>query len=78
MNCHFRRYCFYLASQLKMTVRELLEKLDSRELAEWMAYDMTQNTEWQKSYQVEKELEESKKMTDMQQLQAFKALLGGK
>ena len=34
-----RRFLFKLAGHLKMTVRELESRMDSRELAEWIAFD---------------------------------------
>ena len=33
-----RQFCFDLARELKMPVGELLDRMDSRELTEWMAY----------------------------------------
>jgi hypothetical protein len=33
-----RKFYFRLAAHLGMTVRELLSRLDSRELSEWIAY----------------------------------------
>lgn len=33
-----RLFCFRLAGHLGMTVRQLLDSLDSAELTEWMAY----------------------------------------
>ncbi|MDQ7019612.1 MAG: DUF4035 domain-containing protein [Robiginitomaculum sp.] len=33
-----RRFAFRLAAQLGCTVRELLARIDARELAEWQAY----------------------------------------
>lgn len=78
MNRHFRRYCFALASRLKMTVKRLLKELDSHEIAEWMAYDMTCNQDWIKQYEHDQELERSKQMSPEEKLAAFKALLKGK
>ncbi len=34
-----RQFHFRLAAELGMTVRELLARMDSRELSEWMAFD---------------------------------------
>lgn len=47
---HSRRYYFGLAERLGMTVRELLERIDARELSEWMAYDLTQCDKWAEEY----------------------------
>ena len=77
MNCHFRRYCFHLASKLRMTVRQLMSNLDSGEISEWMANDMTQSDEWLESYNKDLELQKSKEMDDNQKLEAFKRMLGG-
>lgn len=33
-----RRFAFALAGHLKMTVRELMQRMDSAELTEWRAY----------------------------------------
>lgn len=33
-----RRFCFALARELGMTVRQLLVSLDSAELSEWLAF----------------------------------------
>lgn len=78
MDRHFRRYCFYLAERLKMTVKELLQRMDSKELSEWMAYDMTNEKEWSDKYNSDKELEKSRAMSKEEKLAAFKKLLGGK
>lgn len=74
MNCHFRRYCFYLAERLKMTVNELLSRMTSKEISEWMAYDRTNSQEWLDAYNREKELESFDPQLQAQQL---KQLLGG-
>jgi len=78
MRLPFRRYCFYLASRLKMSVTRLMSELDSREIAEWMAYDKTNDEEWIKQYNKELELEMSRQMSDEQKLLAFKKLLGSR
>jgi hypothetical protein len=33
-----------------MTVREMLKRMDARELAEWAAYDRTNDEEWVKNH----------------------------
>lgn len=76
MHQHFRRYCFRLADRLKMSVQELLNTLNSAEIAEWMAYDVTCSEEWVENYNKELELEMSRNMSDDEKLQAFKTLLG--
>lgn len=77
MHQHFRRYCFHLAAKLKMSVRTLLNEMDSLEIAEWMAYDLTCSDEWKEQYDKERQREKSKEMSDEETLAAFKALLGG-
>lgn len=78
MRLPFRRYCFYLASRLKMTVKQLLDTMDSKEIMEWMAYDMTNDEKWLENYNKERELELSRQMSDEEKLNAFKKMLGGK
>lgn len=78
MRRHFRRYCFSLAERLRMSVKELLDKLDSDEISEWMAYDLTNNPEWRAKWDKDLELEHSKNMTSEEKLNAFKRLFKGK
>ena len=65
----FKRYCFNLAERLGMPRRELLEKHDSHELTELMAYDLTMNDEWRDSYL-------RQQMTDEDKNMAIKKLFG--
>ena len=58
MQRHFRRYYFLLAERLHMTVTQLLNNLDSHELSEWMAYDMTTDEEWVKEYRMQQQTAE--------------------
>jgi hypothetical protein len=60
-----------------MTVKKLLEELDSKEISEWMAYDLTQNQKWLDKYKNDKELEESRAMSLSERAAAFKRLLKG-
>ena len=39
------RFYFSLARELRMTVREMLEKMSSKEMAYWMAYFRIENEE---------------------------------
>ncbi len=78
MHRHFRRYCFRLAEKLKMSVNQVLTTMDSTEITEWMAYDLTCSEEWLKAYEKEKELEASREMSDEQRLDTLKQMLGGK
>ncbi len=74
MNCHFRSYCFHLAEKLNMTVHQLQTTLDSGEISEWMAYELTQSDVWIEKYNKEKELELSKQMSQEERTEAFKRL----
>lgn len=78
MSLPYKRYCYYLASRLKMSVKRLLSELDSNEISTWMAYDMTNDDKWLANYNKERELELSRQMSDEEKLNAFKKLLGGK
>ena len=77
MSRHFRRYCFMLADRLKMTVSRLLDELDSSEIAEWMAYDMTCDKDWIAKYNREKELERTKSLSQEERLKIFKQIFRG-
>lgn len=77
MHRQFRRYCFYLADRLKMSVKKLLKELDSHEIAEWMAYDLTNNKEWISKYNKQLELEASRQMSQEDKVAAFKRLFKG-
>jgi hypothetical protein len=70
-----RRFCFYLATRLKMTVAELLDRVDSRELTEWMAYELTSNEDWQKKYGTTKEVDMLESMTEEQRTEYLKEQL---
>lgn len=60
-----------------MTVKQLLEELDSGEIAEWMAYDLTCDTEWLKKYNKNQELERSKQLSPEEKLKIFKQIFKG-
>ncbi len=77
MTRQFRRYCFSLAERLGMTVKRLLDTMDSQEISEWMAFDLTNNEEWLKAYNQQREMELDKQRTDEQRLAAFKRVFRG-
>jgi hypothetical protein len=77
MGRHFRRYCFYLAEKLKMSVSQIME-LDSREISEWMAYDLTNNPEWVQKYNKQLELDKFAELSVEDQASAFKRFFKGK
>lgn len=71
-----RRYCFSLAERLGCTVAELLNKIDSQELAEWVAYDRTNDEDWSKAYIKECERLKSSQASDEAKTRALKSLFG--
>lgn len=71
-------FCFHLASKLGMSVYTLLHTMDSKEISEWMAYEISQSPERLEQRQKERELERARNMSDDEQLAAFRAMLKGK
>jgi hypothetical protein len=76
MSRPLRRYLFSLAERLSMPVKELEQTLTLDEVAEWLAYDLSNSDEWLAAYMRQKELEASRKLSREQQIIAFKRLLG--
>lgn len=75
--CHpFRRYCFFLGEKLGKSLKEI-QALDSAEITEWMAYDLTNDETWLEKYKQEQELERQRAMSDQEKARLFKQLLGG-
>ena len=68
----FRNYCYMLAEKLGMSVKRLLTEMDSNEIAEWMAFDLSRTEEFQERWEKEK----SKNLSDQEYAARFKALLG--
>lgn len=64
MSRHFRRYCIALGREMNMTVRELLQRMSSSEIAEQMAYDLTTDEEWRQKYNNEQAQKRADEMTD--------------
>ncbi len=58
-----------------MTVNELLGKMSSKEIAEWMAYDRTNDPAWIDSHN--KSVEAEKQFDPIEQARQFKLLLRG-
>lgn len=56
---------------------ELLERVDSRDLAEQMAYDMLQNSETKDRIQGQLDVERSERMSPEDRAAMFKQMLGG-
>ncbi len=68
----FRRYLFSLAERMGVTVNELLRKMNSREISEWWAYDLTKTPGFLKAYRAEKEAEAQSKLSGEQLKARFK------
>lgn len=68
----FRRYCVALAERLGKSISEVMQ-LDSSEVSEWMAYDLTLDEKWCDEYQ----LEQQKKLATQSKINLFKQLIGG-
>jgi hypothetical protein len=45
-----RRFYFFLAKELHMSINRVLAEHDARDLAEWQAFYLTQNEDWVKAY----------------------------
>lgn len=72
----FRRYCYHLARELGKDIHEIMS-MPSHELSEWMAFDLTNNDEWLKKYEEDREKEISRNMSNADKAKLFKQLLGG-
>ncbi len=55
---------------------ELLERVDSRDLAEQMAYDMLQNKDVKDRIQGQVDIERSEQMSPEERAEMFKRMLG--
>lgn len=55
---------------------DLLQRVDSQELAEQMAYDMLQNKEVKERIQGQIEVERSERMSREERAEMFKQMLG--
>lgn len=71
MGLPFRRYCFSLAAKLGKTLDEVLA-MDANDIAEWMAYDLTNDEKFIEMYKAE----QTKNMSEEEYSATFKALLG--
>ena len=77
MSHPFKRYCFFLADKLGKHVHEIME-LNSSEISEWMAYDLTNSEKWVKDYNKQQELERQRAMSNQDRALLFKQLFSGK
>jgi len=62
---------------LKIPYPELLERLDSQEIATYIAYDLTQDEDFAARIQKEAEIEASRELSSEDYAAQFKKLLGG-
>ena len=67
-----------LASKLKMTVKELLSRMDSKEITEWMAYYTTESEQFKEDYERQQELHRQSEMNEEARAERIKSLLLGK
>lgn len=65
-----RIYYFRLAERLGKTVKQLLNEIDAHELAEWMAYDMTQDEDWVNDFKA-KNMSDEQRSAEMRKLFGF-------
>lgn len=72
----FRRYAINLSLRLKMPVNQLLNEMDSADIAEYMAYDITSDEDWLKRYKQKQELDRSRDMSPEEKAEAFMAAMG--
>lgn len=71
-----RRFYFTLALKLGMTVKNLLNDIDSHELSEWIAYFMTRDEDWVKNYDKQKEIEAQSESSLEDKVKAARTLFG--
>lgn len=74
MSRPFRRYLFGLAERLGVTVKELLSRMDSQEISEWWAYDLTNTPDFKKKYNEQKEAEAQAKLSAQELKSRFKQM----
>jgi|GEM_PF-2913616 len=70
----WRRYCIYLSLRLKMPLPLLLSTLSSADIAEYMAYDMSQSPDWLKAYEQQQLAAKAAEETVEQTVARFKKL----
>ena len=59
----FRRYAVRLSLRVGMPVNQMLEVMDSADVAEYMAFDLTQDSDFIDRYKQEKDLEYARTLT---------------
>ena len=66
-----------LSLRLHIPINQMLEQMDSAEIAEYIAFDLTESEEWQARHKRQQELEASRNMTPEELKAAFMQGLGG-
>lgn len=77
MSRPFRRFCFSIAEKLGKDIDEVLE-WDSTKLIEWAAYYKTQDEEWVKNFEEQRQLEEQRGATPEEKAQRMRAFFTGR
>lgn len=72
----FKRYCFFLAEKLGKTLTEVMS-LSSTEISEWMAFDLTNNENWQEEYKKQAEIARQRSLDNEEKAKLFQQLFGG-
>ncbi len=74
----FRMYCMSLVERLGLgTLANLYMQMSSNDIVDWMAYDLTQDLDWRKSYKANKSMEEQKTQTLEEEAERMKAMFMG-
>ncbi len=74
----FRTYCMSLVERLGLgTLANLYMQMSSNDIVDWMAYDLTQDTEWRKSYNDARLMQEQKTQTLEEEADRMRAMLMG-
>ncbi len=59
------------------SLKHLYSEMDSGEIMEWSAYDLTQNEEWRKKYSAAMDLEKQQSQTLEEEAERIKAMFMG-
>lgn len=74
----FRMYCMSLVERLGLgSLANLYMQMSSNDIVEWMAYDLTQDTDWRTAYKTNKSLEDQKTQTLEEEAERVRAMLMG-
>lgn len=72
----YKRFLYGLSQQLGIDI-DIIHEWSADKIAGYMAFGLTQNQEWVKTYKKERERIESEQLTPDQYAETFKRLLGG-